>query len=100
MVLFIQLTFCYFSGQIFAHFHKDGFRFLQTNKAGSLKNSSFILLMPSLSTVYRNNPNFRVVHLDPNLQAIKDYEQYFMNLVMVTGRSVGTFCEMLYKTAG
>ena len=41
--------------------------------------------MPSVSVVYKNNPNFRVVHVDPELQAIIDYEQWYMNLVMATG---------------
>ena len=73
------------AGQIYAHFHKDSFRFLQANKKDlSFKNSSFILLMPSVSVVYKNNPNFRVVHFDPELQAIRDYEQWYMNLVMAT----------------
>ena len=30
--------------------------------------------------MYRNNPAFRIVHLDPDLQAIKEYEQYYMNI--------------------
>ncbi len=30
--------------------------------------------------MYRNNPAFRIVHLDPELQAIKEYEQYYMNI--------------------
>ncbi|CAB4020803.1 Hypothetical predicted protein [Paramuricea clavata] len=73
------------AGQIYAHFHKDSFRFLQADKNDlSLKKSSYILLTPSLSPVYNNNPNFRVVHLDPDLQAIKDYEQWYMNVVMAT----------------
>jgi hypothetical protein len=49
--------------------------------------------MPSLSVVYKNNPNFRVVHLDPDLRAIVDYEQWYMNLVMATGMVI-----LLYGT--
>ena len=76
-----------FIGQFYAHFHKDSFRFLQDDKRDpSIENSSFVLLIPSVSPVYRNNPSFRVVHVDPDLQALTDYEQYYMNLVMATGK--------------
>lgn len=73
------------AAQFYAHFHKDSFRFLQDEKRDpSIENSSFVLLTPSVSPVYRNNPSFRVVHVDPDLQALTDYEQYYMNLVMAT----------------
>ncbi|XP_028412957.1 sphingomyelinase phosphodiesterase D-like isoform X2 [Dendronephthya gigantea] len=71
------------AGQIYAHFHKDSFRFLQADKKNDSL-SSYILLMPSVSVVYKNNPNFRIVHLDPDRQAITDYEQFYMNLVIIT----------------
>lgn len=88
-----------FLGQIYAHFHKDSFRFLQVDeKNGLFNNSSYILLMPSVSVVYRNNPNFRIVHLDPDLQAITDYEQLYMNLVIVTGEIIGSTCQRFVKT--
>lgn len=88
-----------FLGQIYAHFHKDSFRFLQANKKDlSFKNSSYILLMPSLSVVYRNNPNYRVVYLDPDLLAVADYEQWYMNLVLATGMTILQFHSSIIQT--
>lgn len=39
-----------------------------------------------MSPIYKNNPSFRVVYLDPDQRAMVDYEQYYMNLVMATGK--------------
>lgn len=47
--------------------------------------ASFILLAPSVSPVYDNNPSFRVVSINPQEQALVDYEQYYMDLVLATG---------------
>ncbi|XP_028413417.1 acid sphingomyelinase-like phosphodiesterase 3a [Dendronephthya gigantea] len=69
------------AGQIFSHFHRDSFRLLSDKKKDSShRKFSYVLLMPSVSPSYRNYPAFRVVNLDPSLQAITDYEQYYLNI--------------------
>ena len=47
--------------------------------------------MPSVSVVYKNNPNYRVVYLDPDLRAVTDYEQWYMNLIIATGMIILKF---------
>ena len=79
-----------FSGQFFAHTHKDDFR-LQTIPLDSSVGhqdlgKSFMLVAPSLSPVYHNNPAFRILSLDTEKLLITDYTQYYMDIVMATGK--------------
>ena len=85
---FVRLV--YFAAQFFAHSHKDDFRLqmseTETDKTHQEEETkSFVLLAPAISPVYHNNPAFRVVSLDTEKQALLDYSQHYMDLVMATG---------------
>ena len=79
----------FFPGQFFAHTHKDDFRLHltapETSAPQQVGGKSFVLLAPSISPVYQNNPAFRVMSLDTEHLSLLDYSQYFMDLVMATG---------------
>lgn len=82
----------WFSGQFFAHTHKDDFR-LQTIPLDSSVGQqdlgkSFVLIAPAISPVYHNNPAFRLLSLDTEKLLIMDYTQYYMDIVMATGKIV------------
>lgn len=46
---------------------------------------SFVLQVASVSPVYSNNPTFRLMSLDTRERALVDYDQYYLDLVLVTG---------------
>lgn len=70
---------------MYAHFHVDDFRLLQSTSDPLYRRTSFIMLAASMSPCYDNNPNFRVVLMDSKSQTIEDYHQYYVDLVMATG---------------
>ncbi|KAK3709033.1 hypothetical protein QZH41_014912, partial [Actinostola sp. cb2023] len=97
------------AGQFYAHIHKDDFHLqvLDTSvmatqtptdsqpamnksrtpsptESPSPVNKSFVLLIPSVSPIYSNNPSFRVGYIDAEKQALLDYDQFYMDLVMAT----------------
>ena len=75
-----------FPGQLYGHTHQDDFH-LQilnaTDEEASTK--SFILIAPSISPIFHNNPAFRVLSLNTDKQALVDYDQYYLDLVIATG---------------
>ena len=81
--------FPWFSGQFFAHTHKDDYRLHSFSSNISFSQHdplmSFLLLAPAISPVYHNNPAFRILSLDVEKLSLIDFTQYFMDLVMATG---------------
>ena len=83
------------AGQFYAHIHKDDFHLqvqeTQTSNSAesqSPTNKSFAILVPSVSPIYANNPSYRVGYIDVEKQALLDYDQFYLNLVMATGDHV------------
>lgn len=81
------------AGQFYAHIHKDDFHLqvLDTQSSNSTEspiNKSFAILVPSLSPIYANNPSFRLGYIDVEKQALLDYDQFYLDLVMATGDHV------------
>ena len=58
----------------------------ETNAMKQDTAKSFVLLAPAISPVYHNNPAFRMVSLDTEQLSLVDYTQYYMDLVMATGK--------------
>lgn len=82
----------WFSGQFFAHTHKDDFRLqtipLDISVGQQDLGKSFVLIAPAISPVYHNNPAFRLLSLDTEKLLIMDYTQYYMDIVMATGKII------------
>jgi sphingomyelin phosphodiesterase acid-like 3 len=59
------------------HIHRDDFRWLGTdNDAGAS-----VLIVPSISPVYRNNPAYKVLDYDPDTFIIQDYETWYFDML-------------------
>lgn len=56
-----------------------------SDEAEKTSTKSFVLQVASVSPVYSNNPTFRVMSLDTRERALVDYDQYYFDLVLVTG---------------
>ncbi|XP_062516522.1 acid sphingomyelinase-like phosphodiesterase 3a [Corticium candelabrum] len=70
-------------GQLFGHIHRDDFRFFFAQPDQPLvEESSAILLTPSISPVYNNNPAFRLVYVDDQTNAFVDYKQWYLNMAL------------------
>ena len=86
-------------GQFYAHTHRDDFhlQILDAAEAEAEKAStkSFVLQTPSVSPVYSNNPAFKVFSLRTDLQALVDYDQYYLDLVVATGKPV-LYVELMF----
>ncbi|RDD47884.1 Acid sphingomyelinase-like phosphodiesterase 3a [Trichoplax sp. H2] len=67
-------------GQFFAHMHKDDFRLLRDYNGMS----SFMLLAPSISPIYSNNPSFRMLMVDKKEWKLLDYIQYYLDMDLTT----------------
>lgn len=63
-------------GQLFGHFHFDDFRLLTLPGGSTVP----VMLAPSVSPVYYNNPAFRDVYLDPATSAVTNYVQHYADL--------------------
>lgn len=61
--------------------HKDDFRLLRDSNGMS----SFMLLAPSISPIYSNNPSFRLMTLHKKEWKLLDYIQYYLDLDLTTG---------------
>lgn len=59
------------------HIHRDDFRWLGTeNDAGAS-----VLIVPSISPVYGNNPAYKVLDYDPATFIIQDYETWYFDML-------------------
>ena len=85
-VLQLSTLFDDFSIPDVCHFHVDDYRLLHSKDDLLFRRLSFILLAPSISPCYDNNPGFLIVQLAPKRQTLVDYEQYYVDLVMATGK--------------
>lgn len=56
-----------------------------SDEAEKTSTKSFVLQVASVSPVYSNNPTFRVMSLDTRERALVDYDQYYLDSVLVTG---------------
>lgn len=81
-----NFAFVSFSGQFYAHTHKDDFR-LQILNTEDEKTStkSFVLQTASVSPIYSNNPAFKVFTMRTDIQALVDYDQHYLDLEVATG---------------
>ena len=61
-------------------------------------NASFALIGPGITPVYMNNPAFRVVQLDPKRQLLADYEQYYMDLILSTGKIISMITQIAFTS--
>ena len=79
-------------GQLYGHTHQDDFhlQILDTSNEEAEKAStkSFLLIAPSISPIFSNNPAFRVMSLDTDQEALVDYDQYYLDLVIATGKTI------------
>ena len=55
-------------------------------EAEKASTKSFVLMTASISPVYSNNPAFKVYTLRTDKQALVDYDQYYLDLVIATGK--------------
>ena len=84
-------------GQLYGHTHGDDFHLqILDAKDEEASTKSFILMAPSISPVYSNNPAFRVLSLNTNKQALVDYDQYYLDLVIATGKTILIFYTFSY----
>jgi len=78
------------SGQFYAHTHRDDFHLqildAANEEAEKASTKSFVIMTASISPVYSNNPAFKVFTLRTDNQALVDYDQYYLDLVIVTGK--------------
>ena len=75
----------YVLGQFFGSLHRDDFRLASDIDQVS---GSVILISPSLSPIYNNNPAYRFVYIQkPNLRTV-DYRQYFLDLEITAGKMI------------
>ncbi|RMX40093.1 hypothetical protein pdam_00002226, partial [Pocillopora damicornis] len=76
------------AGQFYGHTHRNDFHLQIMNTASDeaekTSTKSFVLQVASVSPVYSNNPTFRVMSLDTRERALVDYDQYYLDLVLVT----------------
>lgn len=86
--LFSRVSFS-FSGQFYAHTHKDDFHLqildAADEEAEKASTKSFVVMTASISPIYSNNPAFKVYTLRTDKQALADYDQYYLDLVIATG---------------
>lgn len=79
------------SGQFYAHTHRDDFHLQILNatdeEAEKVSTKSFVIMTASISPVYNNNPAFKVYTLSTDKQALVDYDQYYLDLVIATGKT-------------
>lgn len=79
-----------FTGQFYAHTHRDDFhlQILEAADEAAEKAStkSFVIMSASISPVYSNNPAFKVYTLRTDKRALVDYDQYYLDLVIATGK--------------
>lgn len=77
-------------GQFYAHTHRDDFHLqildAADEEAEKASTKSFVLMTASISPVYSNNPAFKVYTLRTDKQALVDYDQYYLDLVIATGK--------------
>ena len=77
------------SGQFYAHTHRDDFHLqildAADEQAEKASTKSFVITTASISPVYSNNPAFKVFTLNTKKQALVDYDQYYLDLVIATG---------------
>lgn len=85
-------VFISFSGQFYAHTHRDDFhlQILDATDEGAEEAStkSFVIMTASISPVYSNNPAFKVYTLSTDKEALVDYDQYYLDLVIATGKKI------------
>ena len=78
------------SGQFYAHTHRDDFHLqildATDEEAEKASTKSFVIMTASISPVYSNNPAFKVYTLSTDKQALVDYDQYYLDLVIATGK--------------
>lgn len=76
------------AGQFYAHTHRDDFHLqildAANEEAEKASTKSFVIMTASISPVYSNNPAFKVFTLRTDNQALVDYDQYYLDLVIVT----------------
>ena len=85
------------SGQFYAHTHRDDFHLqildAADEEAEKASTKSFAVMTASISPVYGNNPAFKVYTLRTDKQALFDYDQYYLDLVIATGtKNSATAC--------
>lgn len=80
-----------FKGQLYGHIHTNDLHLqvidaqtpsLVPSGTPSPVNKSFVIFTPPVSPIYGNNPAYRVVYVDSKRQALLDYDNFFMDLVM------------------
>ena len=86
-----------YSGQFFGHVHRDRIKIQNLEdkfeppyniKGKSISGKkSYLLIAPSITPVYANNPAFRLVSFNKNSLDLKDYTQYYMDLTLSNGNS-------------
>ena len=88
-MLFIFFTI----GQFYGHVHKDKIK-IQDIKEVDTEHSPvqsdndwkpFLLMAPSITPVYANNPAFRLVSFNKETLELSDYTQYNMDIILSNG---------------
>lgn len=72
-------------GQFYGSLHRDDFRL--TSDIEEVQ-GSIILISPSLSPIYNNNPGYRFVYLQKSNLDVTDYWQYLLDLEMTAGKTI------------
>ena len=87
----------FFVVQFYGHTHQDKLKLLYQNQdfpavQGEIM-KSYMLLTPSITPIYENNPAFRFVTFNMEKKNIADYDQFYFDLVL----SNGEFLELVMK---